>query len=161
VGRGARPGDSKVTAKANRRAAIMVLAASLASATASIATLSGPAAAQTMNANSATFNAGYGRSSDQENQPVNVAQRDASGNLVVENGLISGGASGSVFAGGAASASSSVSGAIDSFTGAGGSASAIGNNLTVVTQGNYNTVIVNATQTNTGDVTATTSTSGK
>ena len=37
-----------------------------------------------------------------------------------------------------------------------GSATAIGNNLVVVTQGSYNTVIVNATQTNTGAVTATT-----
>ena len=119
----------------------------------------GAAGAQTMNANSASFNAGFGRSADQENQPVNVQLRDANGNLVVENGLISSGAaSGSVFASGSASASAS--GAMDTFTGAGGTASAIGNNLTVVTQGNYNTVIVNATQTNTGAVTATTSTNG-
>ena len=55
-------------------------------------------------------------------------------------------------------------GAGDSFSGAGGgssSASAIGNSLNVIVQGDNNTVIVNATQTNTGAVTATTTTSAK
>ena len=39
-------------------------------------------------------------------------------------------------------------------------ATAVGNSLTVVTTGNYNTVIVNSKQTNTGAITATTSESG-
>ena len=45
-------------------------------------TISTLAQAQTMNANSATYNAGYGRDSDEENQPVDVSMRDANGNLV-------------------------------------------------------------------------------
>ena len=40
-------------------------------------------------------------------------------------------------------------------------ATAIGNNLSVVTQGNNNTVIVNSVQSNTGNVTATTNVNGK
>jgi holdfast attachment protein HfaA len=51
------------------------------------------------------------------------------------------------------------SGAGGVYAGAGGrsrwsTATAIGNNLQVITQGNYNTVIVNSTQINNGDVTA-------
>ena len=108
----------------------------------------GAAQAQSMINNSAALNAGYGRVAGAENSPVNVQMRDASGNLVVQNGMIQAGASGSVFA----------SGALDSATGVGANASAIGNNLTVVTQGDNNTVIVSATQTNTGAVTATATT---
>jgi holdfast attachment protein HfaA len=114
------------------------------------------ACAQTMTASSAAYNAGYGRTADQENQPVNVQLTDANGNLTVENGVIRNTAAGSVFA-------SAGAGVETNFSGAGGSgtASAIGNNLSVVVQGNYNTVIVNATQTNTGTVTATTTINGK
>ncbi|MNT63655.1 hypothetical protein D3C72_2014870 [compost metagenome] len=39
-------------------------------------------------------------------------------------------------------------------------ATAIGNNLNVVVQGNRNTVIVNSTQTNTGNITAGTALNG-
>ena len=63
-----------------------------------------------------------------------------------------------------AGAVASASGAVDTFSGAGGggaSASAIGNNLSVVTEGNNNTVIVNSVQSNTGNVTATTNVNGK
>ena len=114
------------------------------------------AGAQSMATNSASFNAGYGRTAGSENSPVNVSLTDAQGNLEVVNGQFRGMASGSAFA--AASA-----GAMDSFSGAGagGSASAIGNNLSVVVNGNNNTVIVSATQTNTGAVTATNTTNGK
>jgi holdfast attachment protein HfaA len=42
----------------------------------------------------------------------------------------------------------------------GAGASAVGNSLSVVTTGNYNTVIVNSRQTNTGAITATATTSG-
>ena len=104
--------------------------------------IAGGAQAQTMNANSASFNAGYGRVPGQENQPVDVSMRDANGNLVVVDGQIQAGAAGSVFAGAGGVSSS-------------GSATAIGNNLNVVVNGDYNTVIVDSTQTNTGDVTAT------
>jgi holdfast attachment protein HfaA len=111
--------------------------------------LGAPALAQSMSANSASFNAGYGRSPDQENRAVDPDTRDANGNRLIIDGVIVGGSSSSsAFAGGAASA----------FAGAGagaGSATAIGNNLTVITEGNNNTVIVDSRQTNTGTVIAT------
>lgn len=111
----------------------------------------GQAQAQSMSTNSAEFNAGYGRYSGQENRPVDVTTRDANGNRVVVDGLI--------LAGDDQSSFSRATGAADAFAGvgaAGGGASAIGNNLVVVTQGSNNTVIVNSTQTNTGAVTANT-----
>lgn len=109
----------------------------------------GAAAAQSMSANSASYNAGYGRVAGSENHPVDVSTRDANGNRVIVDGLILTGEDQSSF--------SSASGAIDAFAGVGagsGGSSAIGNNLVVVTQGNYNTVIINSHQTNTGAVTA-------
>ena len=120
--------------------------------------LASPAGAQTMSANSASFNAGYGRTAGQENRPVDVALGDANGNVVVQGGLIQTSASASVFAHASAGAMDSASGVGG---GASGSASAIGNNLTVVVQGNDNIVVVTATQTNTGPVTATNTTNGK
>lgn len=107
------------------------------------------ALAQSMASNAASFNAGYGRTSGSENRPVDVSTRDANGNRVIVDGLILTGEDQSSF--------SSTSGAVDAFAGVGsssGGASAIGNNLVVVTQGSYNTVIVNSKQTNTGAVTA-------
>ena len=121
------------------------------------AALTGAAHAQTMNANSAAYNAGYGRFSDQENQPIDPTMRDANGNLVVVDGVIQAGQDQSVF-----SNSGAAAGAFDVVSGVGGSgaATAFGNNLVVVTQGSNNTVIVNSVQNNSGAVTATTSLSG-
>ncbi|MGD9815822.1 MAG: holdfast anchoring protein HfaA [Hyphomonadaceae bacterium] len=69
--------------------------------------------------------------------PINPATRDENGNRVIVNGRmeIEGTLSG---------------GLMDSW----GSAQAIGNQLNVITQGNYNTVIVDSTQINNGDITA-------
>jgi holdfast attachment protein HfaA len=125
----------------------------------SLFALAGVAQAQMMSTNSASFNAGYGRTAGQENQPVNVDMTDANGNLTVINGMFQAN-SASMFAG----ASARLSGASDSFSGAGsvgGSASAIGNNLDVVVQGSDNIVIVQSQQTNNGNVSATTNTNGK
>lgn len=111
--------------------------------------VAGHAQAQTMSTNSAEFNAGYGRIPGQENRPVDVTTRDANGNRVVVDGLILSGEDQSSFA--------RASGAADAFAGVGalgGGASAVGNNLVVVTQGSNNTVIVNSNQTNTGTVSA-------
>lgn len=118
--------------------------------------LVGAADAQTMNANSASYNAGYGRVADQENQPVDVSLRDANGNLVAVDGVIQAGQDQSVFS------NSGAGGAFDTASGVSTSsgASAVGNNLVVVTQGSNNTVIVNSTQTNTGNVSASSSLSG-
>jgi holdfast attachment protein HfaA len=115
------------------------------------------AQAQTMNANSAAYNAGYGRYADEENQVVDPTMRDANGNLVVVDGIVQAGQDQSVFANAGAA-----SGAFDVVSGVGGSgaATAFGNNLVVVTQGNNNTVIVNSVQNNSGAVTAATSLSG-
>lgn len=124
--------------------------------------MAGAGHAQSMNTNSASFNSGFGHVNGSENQPVNVSMGDVNGNITVINGVITGAASGSIFAGAAASASASA-GVGDQFFGAGGSASAsaIGNNLSVVTQGNNNTVIVTSVQSNTGDVTANTTVNGR
>ncbi len=115
-----------------------------------------PAAhAQSIQTNSAEFNAGYGRVPGQENRVVDVSTRDAFGNRIIVDGLILTGEDQSSF--------SSATGAADAFAGVGavgGGATAIGNNLVVVTQGNYNTVIVNSSQVNNGSVTATTQLNG-
>ena len=129
-------------------------------------TLCGPAAAQTLNANSAAFNAGFGRTAGEENRPVNVQLTDANGNVTLVNGLIQSNAAGSIFGevkGAVGGGFSGVGGALDTATGtaSGSAASAIGNNLNVVVQGDNNTVIVTATQTNNGAVTATSTTNGK
>ncbi len=127
--------------------AVLIAVAAVSGAVASAAQ------AQSMNANSSSFNAGYGRVAGQENQPITVGMRDANGNLVIVDGLILHGEDQSTF-----SASGAVSGAVDTFSGVGASSSAnaIGNNLQVITQGNYNTVIVNSVQTNNGNVSAST-----
>jgi holdfast attachment protein HfaA len=122
----------------------------------SCVSIAGAAAAQSMNANSGSYNAGYGRSPDQENRAASAAIRDANGNLVVVDGVIQAGQDQSVFS------SAGASGAVDAVAGvgAGSGSSAIGNNLVVVTQGNWNTVIVNSTQTNNGNVSASASLNG-
>ena len=118
----------------------------------------GAAGAQTMSSNSAAFNAGYGRIAGQENRMVDYSTRDANGNRVVVDGVMLTGADQSVYS------SSNSSGSLDGYSGVGGrgysSSTAIGNNLTVITQGNNNTVIVNSTQTNTGNISAGSSVKG-
>lgn len=73
-------------------------------------------------------------------QPINPRTRDPDGNRVIVNGQmeLEGTLSG---------------GLMDNFA-SGFSSQAIGNQLNVVTQGNYNTVIVDSTQVNNGDVSA-------
>lgn len=109
-----------------------------------------PALAQSQTG-SANYNAGYGRVSGQENRMVDYSTRDANGNRVIVDGVMLTGEDQSVFS------RSGTSGAFDAYAGVGsqgGNATAIGNNLVVITQGSYNTVIVDSTQTNTGNVTA-------
>lgn len=120
-----------------------------------IATIStsGVAAAQSMTTNSASMNAGYGRSAGQENRMVEYSTRDVNGNRVIVDGVMLTGADQSVYS------SSRSSGSLDAYSGVGGlggyaGSTAIGNNLTVITQGNNNTVIVNSSQVNNGNVSA-------
>jgi holdfast attachment protein HfaA len=107
-----------------------------------------PALAQSQTG-SASYNAGYGRTAGQENRMVDYSTRDANGNRVIVDGVMLTGEDQSTF--------SRVGGAFDSYAGVGsqgGASTAIGNNLVVITQGSYNTVIVDSTQINNGNVSA-------
>lgn len=114
--------------------------------------------------NASTYNAPYNMAAGQENQVPNASLRDANGNLTAVNGQIT-----SSNFGAASGAGASGSGVASAHAGVGtggagtayGSATAIGNQLNVVTLGNNNTVVVNATQTNNGTVTATTTVNGQ
>jgi holdfast attachment protein HfaA len=124
-----------------------------------------PCAAQAQfNGNAASFNAGYGQAAGAENQAAPQSTiRDANGNLLVVDGIIrtANGGSASYSGSGVGSNTSTLSaqsfsgGAGRSSTGAGmATSTAIGNQLNVVTTGNYNTVVINSTQTNSGAVSA-------
>jgi len=124
--------------------------------------VTGAANAQSASSTASQFTRGYNSGYSGMSTPVNASVRDANGNLTILDGVIQTGNDSSVFG------KLNVSGALDQFAGAGGvsttsgtgtatgTATAIGNNLVVVTSGSYNTVIVNANQTNNGTVTATT-----
>lgn len=130
---------------------------SLGAATAALLALGAGSAAMAQSNNGAAMNAGYGRASTSSgNFGVSATgTRDANGNRVIIDGIIQGGLDQSVIS------RTSLSGAADAGAGAGfGGATAIGNNLSVITQGNWNTVIINSTQINNGDVTANGNSSG-
>ena len=76
---------------------------------------------------------------DNFDTPINPSTRDENGNRVIINGHME--LEGTL-----------TGGLMDDY----GSAQAIGNQLNVVTQGNYNTVIIDSTQINNGDVSAST-----
>jgi holdfast attachment protein HfaA len=115
---------------------------------------------------SANYNNPYGMTQAQENAPVDASLRDANGNLTVVNGVFTSstmsqqtGVQQSNVLGAAALGATLANGQAYSGTGFGapttlGQATAIGNSLNVVTVGEGNTVIVNADQTNNGNVTA-------
>lgn len=84
------------------------------------------------------FGLGYGAAED----PIETSTRDANGNRLVLNGRIM------------ADATTSLSGGLMDGDGFSGSAMAVGNQLNVVTNGSWNTVIIDSTQINSGDVTA-------
>ena len=110
----------------------------------------GVAAAQSAgSAGAAQFQAGYGGARYTTARPQSGSPRDANGNRLIVDGLIQAGAS---------SYSSTSGGVSSSYGGVGGNgiagSTAIGNNLNVVVQGNWNTVIVNSNQINNGNVSA-------
>lgn len=124
------------------KASILLLAA--------LGLYTGPALAQSQTG-SANYNAGYGRTAGQENRVVDYSTRDTSGNRIIVDGVMLTGEDQSTFT------RSGLGGAFDAYAGVGGqggSSTAIGNNLVVITQGSYNTVIIDSTQTNNGTVTA-------
>ena len=98
--------------------------------------------------NSSTYNGGIGRVG-QENHLGRAGNRDPNGNLLIVNGLIS--------QAGQVAQQESVQTSGTGVGGVGGgqaSATAIGNNLNVQVSGQWNTVIVNSKQTNTGSQSA-------
>lgn len=126
------------------------------------ALLATPFAVQAQSAGSSgmgAYQSGYGASRYTTARPQTGSTRDANGNRLIVNGIIQSGAN---------SYSSASGGVASSFSGVGGSdggmtiggSTAIGNSLNVVVQGNHNTVIVNSTQTNNGNVTAGTNLNG-
>ena len=116
-----------------------------------LGTIAGAAQAQTMTTSAAAFETGYGIARNEMQNAIDPSTRDANGNRVLVDGMMVTGTDNSVYAYG------KTLGAGDSYSGAGalGGATAIGNNLQVTVNGNYNTVIVHSTQTNNGNVTAT------
>ena len=134
---------------------------SLAAALAALATVSSAQAGCYNSA--ASYNTGYGMTPGEENAPIDASLRDANGNLTIINGQFtsssmsqqSGVQQMSTIGGGfgtMGAVSNSAAGGTSTST---STASAIGNQLNVVTVGNDNTVVVNSTQTNNGNQTAT------
>lgn len=117
---------------------------------------------------SANYNSPYGLSSGAENQPINPSLRDANGNLTVVNGQFTSSAvsqqTGVQSMGTISSSQLSSLGTGNSGTNTSGAAyggaTAIGNSLNVVTVGSNNTVVVNSTQTNNGNQSASVSLNG-
>ena len=113
----------------------------------------GQAVAQTIG-NSAELNGGWGRLQGTENGGIKVRTRDENGNRLIVDGVIQDGSSETDVDSDTGGAGSVYSGAGGRRRGGSGTATAIGNNLQVITTGNWNTVIVNSTQINNGNVTA-------
>jgi holdfast attachment protein HfaA len=122
-----------------------------------IALLSFPAFAQQANPASShdgDFERPFGFNYGEEAQPFEANTRDANGNRLIVDGRIMTGMDQSSLSMATASASSWAQASAGAGFGNGAAqGAAIGNQINVITQGNYNTVIVNATQTNTGNQT--------
>ncbi|MFN3670117.1 MAG: holdfast anchoring protein HfaA [Brevundimonas sp.] len=130
-------------------------------AAAAVAALALPAAALAQSAGSAgagAYQAGYGGARYTTARPQSGSTRDANGNRLIVDGLIQAGAS--AYSSASGGVSSSYSGAGGANGAAIGGSTAIGNSLNVVVQGNHNTVIVNSSQVNNGNVTAGTNLNG-
>ncbi len=114
--------------------------------------------------NAASYNSSYGMSAGQENQTVNPSLRDQNGNLTVVNGQFTSSAfsrqTGVQTMGTISSSQMSSLGTSSQGGVAYGAATAIGNNLNVVTVGSNNTVVVNANQINKGNQNASVSLNG-
>ena len=119
--------------------------------------VAGAVQAQSIDTNSAEFNAGWGRRAGQENRIVDFTTRDANGNRVIVDGLILSGEDQSSFS---RAGAFGAAGAYSGVGSMGGQASAIGNSLNVITQGSNNVVIVDSTQINNGNVSAGTTLNG-
>lgn len=124
------------------------------------ATAAGSACAQSSGTGSSTasaYKSGYSFTAGEISNPVSVSNKDANGNHVIVDGVTQTGSDQSIFY------ARRTGGAGDSYAGAGGigSATAIANNLQVSVVGDHNTVVVNSSQSNSGNVTAQTVLNGK
>lgn len=112
--------------------------------------------------NASSYNTGYGMTAGEENQAVNPSLRDGNGNLTVVNGQFTSSNMSQQSGVQQMSTISSMSsqGSFSNTTGVGGmstaTATAIGNQLNVVTVGNNNTVVVDSSQINNGNQSAST-----
>ena len=93
----------------------------------------------------ADFESNYGVAWGSEEQPIDAGTRDSNGNRLIVDGRIM--------------ESASLSGGVGDdeagFNRSIAASSAIGNQLNVITNGSFNTVIVDSTQNNSGDIAAT------
>lgn len=123
----------------------------------SITVLAGTACANDYSS-AASYNSPYGLSAGAENQTINPSLRDSNGNLTVVNGQFTSAAvskqTGVQSMGTLSSSALSSLGTVNTSGAAYGGATAIGNSLNVVTIGSNNTVVVNSTQTNNGNQSA-------
>ena len=106
--------------------------------------------------NSASYN-GFGSAT--QNTPSNFSLRDANGNLTLVNGQFVGSSFSSATGVGAANAMGGVG--MQAAGSVSGQATAIGNSLNVVVVGNHNTTVVDTTQINNGNQTATAQLNGR
>ncbi len=94
------------------------------------------------------FERPYGYGFGEESRPFDARTRDINGNRVIVNGRIMDGTS--TLSGGL----NTIWGQTGGASGMLGSSAAIGNQLNVVTNGSWNTIIIDSTQINNGDQTA-------
>lgn len=116
----------------------------------------GAAQAQTMNANAASYNGGYGRSTDQTNQLAAPAGRNANGDLVRIAGATETGPDYSGFS------NAGVGGAFDRVAGVGasGAATAFGGLAVTTQRGAGSSGADNSFESNSGSISVTSSLSG-
>lgn len=91
------------------------------------------------------FERPYGYGYGQESTPFDAGTRDISGNRVIVNGLIEGGTGLGLGLNTGWGQTAGASGLI------GSTGNAVGNQLNVITNGSYNTIIIDSTQINNGD----------
>lgn len=119
--------------------------------------LSLPASAQTGNGAaqvSGEFERPFGFSYGQEQSSYEAGSRDANGNRIILDGRIMTGMDQSTLSTASASAGAWAQASAGAGYGNGiAQGTAVGNQLNVITQGNWNTVIVNSTQINNGNQT--------
>ncbi len=124
--------------------AILAVLATAPAAMAQTATQAKTSTVLQLGSSTGGFEKGYDGAASVMTDNFNPSTRDANNNRVITNGVIQTGSGGSSFlSGGGASTAQS-----------GASALAVGNMINVQVTGSWNTVVLNAQQTNTGNVSA-------